>query len=614
VEDPALREGFTRECMERIVAEVEAEVCTGEIGVWEEEELPDELWSEELVGALPGDGMELLASRRFLPSVDGHELTLTNGIRVVLKQTDFESDSVYLRGFSQIGTSNFGLEHNEASVASSVARESGYGPHKKDVMEELMAGKLCSCKLHMRRDSRQVEGESSQADLEVLLQLLGLVFTCQRIDEAAWDRLRARLVENLRHQAKSPMFHLQQRLAELTTGDHHFFRVLQQADVESMSFPVVKRCFFEGFSDLGEYVVVMVGNLPDLDEVTIPWILKYFGQLPSPSHPAEGEPVAPLSSHEAVVPMPVFPAGIWRETIRRGITNKATVALVFPVTLPDHESVEAVLCVSAVEKVLRQQLRVELGGVYSLSCSLHKYSIRSLAATITILFSCKPDSCESLADAVLATLASLRELDTAHVADIMAKAGSTDTLDVDGEENGEGGSLDGDLVDAAALVEDGDELKGGDEGEEDMGVDANTDETAEGEGLAVGGPPRTPFDLAQTFGEACHSVVVHQRKTLQSELHENGHWESLIFNSILMYDSERGADLPLPAISGEMPESSDLDAILAWRIAYVPRVLDERCSAADFLSCVSLCFDMTNYVRVCLVPEQEGESEETAPP
>jgi hypothetical protein len=110
-----------------------------------------------------------------------------------------------------------------------------------------------------------VEGESSQADLEVLMQIMGLVFTCQQIDEAAWLRLKGRLMERLQHQAKSPMFHLQKRLTELTTGGHSFFRTLHAVDVEDMSFATVRHCFFDAFSDLGEFVLVKKKHTTTLD-------------------------------------------------------------------------------------------------------------------------------------------------------------------------------------------------------------------------------------------------------------------------------------------------------------------------------------------------------------
>jgi hypothetical protein len=271
-----------------------------------------------------------------------------------------------------------------------------------------------------------------------------------------------------------------------------------------------------------------------------------------------------------------------------------------------------VLCVAAVQKVLQNQLRVELGGVYSLSCSLHKYSIRSLASTITILFSCKPDTAESLADAVLATITSLRELDVNRVAEIMAGAGAME----DGDVEADVGGLKGDLVEPTVLNELDCENSGDDREEQDADVDGDGDGNAgenkeEEEGVAEG--KRPPFDLSQAFGDACHAVVMNQRKTLQSEVNENGYWESLIFNTCLMYDSKKGADLLLPALSGNMPDRSDLDAVLAWRIAHVPRVLNERCAASNFLLCARQVFDISNYVRVCLVPERD-ESEDTAPP
>ena len=226
------------------------------------------------------------------------------------------------------------------------------------------------------------------------------------------------------------------------------------------------------------------------------------------------------------------------------------------------------------------------GGIYSVSVSLHKYSVRSLAATITVLFTADPDKAAELGDAVVATLRDVRALDPADLAGLGAGDG--------GGQGGQGGA------EGSEAEEEAEEADGADPG------DVVGDLEAGREGRDGAGAGTSRQSLLETFHQACHAVVAIQRKALRTSRRENSYCENLMLNAFFLYHPARGAGLPFPAAWPPLATWS-LDGVLERRQAHMLRVLDTL-SSTLFRTHLIGFFDLTNYVHVCLTPEEVGKS------
>lgn len=111
--------------------------------------------------------------------------TLSNGIKVTLKQTDFKSDEILMTGIKKGGTNNYGIaDRSNAKYAVQVAASMGFGDFAPSDLEKATAGKPVSVKMAMQPIQNTISGNSNVKDFETMLQLLHLRLTAPRKDEA----------------------------------------------------------------------------------------------------------------------------------------------------------------------------------------------------------------------------------------------------------------------------------------------------------------------------------------------------------------------------------------------------------------------------------------------
>jgi len=101
------------------------------------------------------------------------QVDLANGVRLNLKQTDFEADQVDIRvdfghGRSHEPDDRAGL----GPLTESVVNESALGALDKDALERALAGKNLAVDFKVAEDSFYFRGQSAKAEIETLVQLL----------------------------------------------------------------------------------------------------------------------------------------------------------------------------------------------------------------------------------------------------------------------------------------------------------------------------------------------------------------------------------------------------------------------------------------------------------
>ena len=104
------------------------------------------------------------------------------------------------------------------------------------------------------------------------------------------------------------------------------------------------------------------------------------------------------------------PAGVVERTVRRGIEPKSQTALVFsgPATVTRQERFALDALGSILEIRLREELREELGGTYSVSVNASASRIPRPEYTVFVSFGSAPERADSLVGAVFAQIDSLK--------------------------------------------------------------------------------------------------------------------------------------------------------------------------------------------------------------
>jgi hypothetical protein len=103
---------------------------------------------------------------------------LKNGVRVVVKPTDFKNDEVRMVGFAPGGTSlSSDADYDTARFADTVVGQGGIGPFDATQLRKALAGKVVSVGARISELDEGVAGTASPSDLESMFQLTYLSFT-----------------------------------------------------------------------------------------------------------------------------------------------------------------------------------------------------------------------------------------------------------------------------------------------------------------------------------------------------------------------------------------------------------------------------------------------------
>ena len=128
-----------------------------------------------------------------LESIDAVRWTLSNGITVIAKQTDFRNDEVAFSSYSPGGHSLVDDDdHVSAQYADAIVAGSGVGLHDSvDARQVAGRQKSFSVSPYIGELFEGFNGGASPQDLETLFQLITLYATEPRLDPAYFDQIRS---------------------------------------------------------------------------------------------------------------------------------------------------------------------------------------------------------------------------------------------------------------------------------------------------------------------------------------------------------------------------------------------------------------------------------------
>ncbi len=207
-------------------------------------------------------------------------LTLSNGVRVVIKNTDFKADEIRMRAFSPGGTSIFGTEEVlQLKMLNSVAGLGGLGNFSNVDLEKVLAGKKASVGANISGLREGLNGSCSPKDLETLLQLVYLSFTAPRMDETAFESFKTRTKASLANQEANPMTALSDTLQKEMYGNHPMAMRVKAEMIDQIDYNRIMDMYKDRFKEAGDFTFLFVGNI-NVEEAK-PLIETYLGGLPT---------------------------------------------------------------------------------------------------------------------------------------------------------------------------------------------------------------------------------------------------------------------------------------------------------------------------------------------
>ncbi len=324
------------------------------------------------------------------------EWTLSNGIRVLLKPTDFKNDQVLLSGRRPGGFSLLAnAEHNTATLSEYVL--GGAGTFSDNQMRRMLTGKIANASVSVGENGESAFGTASPKDLPTMFQLLWLRATAPRLDTALFAAGRSMMKAALQNSRNTPGQAFNDTIAVVMANYNPRFRLFQPEQLDSLDVAKAFALYKARFADFSGFTFYLVGNFT-LDGIR-PLVEQYLGSLP-----ASGK--ATTFVDRGIRP----PPGIVGRIVRKGTDPKAQTQITFHG--PFEYSYERRLEVSALRQLLdmrlRDALREDKSGTYGVGVGGSGSFIPYPRYSFTLSFGSSPDRVEELVGDALGVIDSVK--------------------------------------------------------------------------------------------------------------------------------------------------------------------------------------------------------------
>ncbi len=287
-------------------------------------------------------------------------LTLSNGVKVVMKQTDFKDDEIRMTAWSEGGTGRYSAdEYLTLEVMDDVLDQTGVGEFTQTELSKALAGKVVSVSPSISTRSEGLGGSSSIRDQRTMFELIYLYFQPRLKDNDAFGAYKESLREQLRNKALNPMASLGDTIQVTVFNHHKLTTPLQEGDVDRIDYDRILQIYADRFADASDFTFLFIGNInPDsIRELSC----QYLATLPK------------LKRNDKAVDcgMHFFTESVVNRYEKKMETPQSFVIMAW--TAPIEQTVKNDVAVSilgqCVSEVYLKKIREELGAAYSASAS-----------------------------------------------------------------------------------------------------------------------------------------------------------------------------------------------------------------------------------------------------
>ncbi len=327
--------------------------------------------------------------------------TLSNGIEVTLKPTDYKNDEIIFSGQALGGTSLAPeSDYTSASMATALVGEAGVGGFIPSELRKLTAGKNASGQTFIGGFTYGLSGSASPEDLETALQLAYLYWTAPNDREEAYEVLMDRIKSFIENRSVDPNAQFSDRVELINYNDHYTRQPPTLDMLEEVDRGKAMAFYRETFADASNLSIYFVGAI-DLDAVE-PLITRYLGSLPGKPGGRKDEFKDPKLS---------FPDGVITESVYAGTEPKSRTLITWPAQPTDDEMEMFYLrkANDALRIRLREIMREELGETYGVSMGVGTLYPYMDYKTTSVSFTSAPEHAAKLQEIVFQEVAKFKE-------------------------------------------------------------------------------------------------------------------------------------------------------------------------------------------------------------
>lgn len=232
---------------------------------------------DQLISELPQAGT-IVSEKPWLHGFT--ELVLSNGMKVYVRQTDYNKNTVQMVMRADGGISVYGDEDiPQFPLISSSISEAGVGQWDATQLRKILTGKSVRVQTSVGSRSQSISGGASIKDVETMMQLAYLYFTQPRYDTIAFAGLVNRTYSFLNNRNASPKVDYNDSITAVLYGHHPRLEPMTQERLMQADYDRIFEIYKERFSNASDFRTVIIGNM-SLEELR-PMICLYLASLPA---------------------------------------------------------------------------------------------------------------------------------------------------------------------------------------------------------------------------------------------------------------------------------------------------------------------------------------------
>ena len=316
------------------------------------------------------------------------EMTLSNGMKVYAKKTDFAADAVSVTMRGEGGTSLYpDSDIPNFSLINSAITDAGVATFDAVTLRRMLAGKSVRVSPAVGSRTQSIGGGVSVKDMPTLFQLMHLYFTQPRRDTVAFQGLMNRTRAFLTNRNASPKVDYNDSIRAIVYGHHPRMAPVVQETLDRVSYDRILQIYRERFSDAANFKTVIIGNY---DPQQLRQLLcQYMATLPA------------TNKHEQTnwANVPKMVSGDFATVFRKKMaTPLANVGIFYSADMDftAKADLELDFLTRALKIAYTDSVREEKGGTYGVSVSFSFDKEEKPNATVSITYNADPSRYDEL--------------------------------------------------------------------------------------------------------------------------------------------------------------------------------------------------------------------------
>jgi zinc protease len=319
---------------------------------------------------------------------DATTYTLSNGIKVTIKPTDFKSDEIIMNGVKKGGSNNYGVaDRSNILFVTDLIEAMGVGDFSPTDMEKVLAGKTVGVTARVGEVDDDIDASSSVKDFETMLQLTYLYMTQPRKDVDLFKAYKEKQISMLQFISSNPRAAFADTMVKVMYNNNPLAPKVfpKPADFDQINLDRALQIYKDEFCNAAGYHFFISGNVDPAS--AIPLLETYLGSIPVGSKPStwSDNGLRPVKGSKTL-------------NIKKGKEKQSMIVTVYSGEIQYKE--DLILKAMAVAEVLNikviEELREKMGAIYGGGFRANVQKEPYAHYSIQLQLPCGPENVEKL--------------------------------------------------------------------------------------------------------------------------------------------------------------------------------------------------------------------------